>query len=323
MDQYLSLYTVMDNEGGERLDIFLAYHSGLSRARVKNLIHEGCAILSDGSILKPSYQVKPHDIIHFTVTPVSEPAFLPENIPLDIVFQDDFLIVVNKPPGMVVHPARGHSTGTLASALRYHCTALSHIGGAWRPGIVHRLDKDTSGLIIVALDDEVHRRLARMLHERLIEKIYTVFVWGHFSSHSGIIETPIGRHSRNRKIQVMSKGGKPAVTVFEVLEQYEFLSKLRVSILTGRTHQIRVHLASVGHHVFGDPVYGGREERLKGFNPEVRTTAQHLLSMVNRQALHAERLVFIHPMTGKELKIEAPLPEDLKTLQKMLRKNSE
>ena len=313
------VFTVDGNDIGTRADIFLAHRSGLSRSRVKKLIDEGFAVFENGAPLKPSYHVEEHDVIKLTEPPPKEPAFIPEKIPLDIVFEDNHIIVVNKPAGMVVHPGRGNVTGTLASALLYHFTTLSSVGGPLRPGIVHRLDKDTSGLLVVALDDTVHRMLSRMLQDHEITRIYTAYVWGHPSPSTGTIEASIGRHPKKPTFKAVVPDGKPSETSYETIECYEFLSKLNVTLHTGRTHQIRVHMGSIGHHVFGDPAYGGREKRLKGFSPDIRMFAKKLLGNLSRQALHAGQLEFIHPVTGKKLRCEAAPPDDLVRLEQELR----
>ena len=312
------VFTVGDEDTGTRADVFLAHHSGLSRSRVKKLIDEGFAVFENGAPLKPSHHLETKEIIKLTVPPHTEPEFLPENISLDIVFEDRHIIVINKPPGMVVHPARGNYTGTLASALLYHCKSLSGVGGPLRPGIVHRLDKDTSGLIMAALDDDVHVVLSRMLHDHEVKRVYTAFVWGHPDPGSGIIEAPIGRHPKKPTFRAVVRDGKPSVTHYETVERYDFISKLKVNLQTGRTHQIRVHLANIGHHVFGDLSYGGREERFKGFSPDIRMFARHLLENLMRQALHAGRLEFKHPVTGEELCFEVSPPDDLVQLENTL-----
>jgi len=313
------MFTVDSGQAGVRADIFLSHRSGMTRSRIRKLFAEGCVTFGDGSPLKPSYHVEPNDTIRLVVPPVREPEFLPEDIPLDIAYEDDWIIVVNKPPGMVVHPGRGNVTGTLAAALLHHCKSLSGVGGPLRPGIVHRLDKNTSGLLVAALNDEIHVALSRMLQDREFRRIYTAIVWGRPEPESGTIEAPLGRHPRKPTLRAVVTDGKPAVTHYETEERYDFLTKLRITLQTGRTHQVRVHLAHVGHHVFGDPTYGGREERLRGFSPEIRQTARRLLGEFDRQALHAGRLEFDHPATGERLRFEIPPPEDFIRLEKALR----
>ena len=312
------IFTVSTGDTGLRLDVFLAAQSGLSRSHIKKIIVDGYAAVNNAIMLKPSYHVETGDSIEITIPREEEPDFLPENIPLDIIFQDEHIIVINKPAGMVVHPGRGNITGTLASALLYHCKTVEGVGDSTRPGIVHRLDKDTSGLIVAALTHESHGILSRMIHEHEVEKVYTAFVWGHPYPPNGTIDAPMGRHPRTGTLRAVVEGGKPAVTHYEVAKSYEFLSQLTIRLETGRTHQIRVHLSYKGHPVFGDSMYGGREKLLKGFSPDVREKARKLLKNLNRQALHAAKLKFNHPITGEELSFNAPLPDDLCELMRAL-----
>ncbi|MFC1552213.1 RluA family pseudouridine synthase [Candidatus Latescibacterota bacterium] len=307
-------FTVDADSSGIRLDVFLAEHTGLSRTRIKILIKGGHSEIVDGKNPKPSYPVEEGDVIKISVPEIEEPDFLPENIPLDIVYEDEYILVVNKPAGMVVHPGRGNSTGTLASGLLYHCKSLSGVGEKMRPGIVHRIDKDTSGLLVVALNNKTHCILSDMIQKHEVKRMYTALVWGHPDPEEGTIDAPIGRHPSKGTLQSVIPSGRSAVTHYKVTTQYDFLSKLSITLETGRTHQIRVHLAHIGHHVFGDPYYGGRDERLKGFNPDIRVKAKNLLKNISRQVLHAERLEFIHPVTGEDFSFEAPLPEDISSL---------
>ncbi len=313
-------FTVGADETGTRLDVFLTKHTGMSRSRIKHLITDGYLVIDSDKPPKPSYPVQKGDTIEITIPSVEEPDFLPENIPIDIIFQDEHIMVVNKSAGMVVHPGRGNVSGTLASALLYHCKSLSGVGDKMRPGIVHRLDMNTSGLIAVALNNESHSILSKMIHNHEVKRYYTVIVWGHPEPQSGTVDAPIGRHPRKGILRTVISSGKSAITHYRLTYSYEFLSKLSVTLETGRTHQVRVHLAHIGHHVFGDPYYGGRDERLKGFSPDIREKAKRLLKNINRQALHAERLEFIHPVTGEELSFEASLPEDICVLLKVLEK---
>lgn len=312
-----------EQDEGKRLDLFLAEVSGFSRTKIQRFIENGCVTLNDAPAVKPSLQVRGGDEADILVPAAEEPRFAPEDIPLDIMYEDGRLLVVNKPAGMVVHPGCGVTAGTLASALLHHCRMLSGRGGALRPGIVHRLDRDTSGLLVIALDDETHELLSSMLSERKITRVYTAYVWGHPRPESGTIEAPIGRHPRIRTLQAVTPEGRRALTRYETIAPYRFLTRLRVTLGTGRTHQIRVHLAHIGHHVFGDTVYGGREERLKGFSPEVREQARLLLRGLRRQALHAGRLEFRHPITGERLSFDAEPPEDLRRLREALEREAE
>jgi 23S rRNA pseudouridine1911/1915/1917 synthase len=311
-------FIVPGSETGNRMDVFLAHVSGFSRSKVRKLIDDGMVLANDAPVVKASHPVREGDSIDLLIPEIREPQFLPEEIPLEIHYEDDRLLVVNKPAGMVVHPGCGNVTGTLAAGLLHHCRTLSHHGGAQRPGIVHRLDMDTSGLLVVALDDDMHAALSHLLAERKIKRIYTAFVWGYPDPEKGSIDAPIGRHSKIRTLQAVMEDGRPAITHYETVARYRFLSRLSVGLETGRTHQIRVHFAHIGHHVFGDPDYGGREERLKGFSPDIREEARMLLSMIHRQALHAGQLEFHHPATGQALSFLAPLPDDLRRLQEEL-----
>ncbi|MFC1490761.1 RluA family pseudouridine synthase, partial [Candidatus Latescibacterota bacterium] len=285
----IQTFTVDNEESGIRLDVFLAEHTGLSRTRIKTLISGGNTEIINGKPPKPSYPVEPGNVIKITIPEIKEPDFLPENIPLDIIFEDEHIMVVNKPAGMVVHPGRGNTTGTLASGLLYYCKSISEVGEKTRPGIVHRIDMDTSGLLVVALNSESHSILSDMIQKHEVKRIYSAVVWGHPTPEDGTIDAPLGRHPSKGNLQSVIPSGRHAITHYKTTGSYEFLSKLSINLETGRTHQIRVHLAHIGHHVFGDPYYGGREERLKGFSPDVRLTAKKLLKNITRQALHAER----------------------------------
>ena len=311
-------FTAGPEHAGIRIDIWLAAVSDLSRSRIRRLIDGGLVTSADGAVPKPSHPVEPGEAFVVSAPPQHAPSFGPEDIPLDIVYHDDHIAVVNKPSGMVVHPGRGNARGTLAAALLHRFGHLSTVGGAFRPGIVHRLDKNTSGLLVIALDDTVHRRLAQMLRERNVHRRYTAYVWGHPRDDIGVIDAPIGRHPRVPTRTAVVTDGRRAVTRYALERRHEFLSRLTVELETGRTHQIRVHLAHIGHHVFGDPEYGGRDERLGGFSPDVRFTARRLLAMLDRQALHAARLSFVHPVTGEDCSFEARLPEDLAELERSL-----
>ena len=249
--------------------------------------------------------------------PAPKPAgALPEDIPLRIVHEDPFLLVVDKPAGMVVHPAAGHSGGTLVNALLHHCRDLSGIGGVLRPGIVHRLDKETSGLLVVAKSDEAHRGLAGQFKRREVRKTYQAIVYGDPKTDGGRIEAPVGRHPTDRKrMSTQSRRGKGAATVWRVRERFGAFSLLEVEIETGRTHQIRVHLADIGHPVVGDRIYGGAGRSRTVADPGVRARIRAL----DRQALHARRLSFAHPVTGEALQFTAPLPEELASLCASLR----
>jgi len=309
---------VSAEDAGKRADVCIARLTGRSRSKIKMLMDGGHVVFEDGATVKPSYAVENGDVLEITIPSEREVRFEPEDIPLDIHYQDDHIMVVCKPSGMVVHPGRGNIRGTLAAGLLHHCKTLSRVGGGQRPGIVHRLDKDTSGLLIVALSDWVHHILSDMIRERRIDREYTAFVWGHPEPPGGVIEAPVGRHPKNPVLCAVVEGGRHAVTHYRTTASHQFLTRLAVTLETGRTHQIRVHLAWRNHHVFGDHDYGGREERFGGFAPEIRHDARKLLSLIDRQALHAGRLAFPHPVTGAPMEIIAPLPDDMQSLESAL-----
>ncbi len=283
---------------GRRLDIVLAERLDLSRSRAQKLIAGGY-VKVNGSTQAKSSNLAGGEIIEAVLPPKVTVAATPEPIPLKIVFEDDYLVVLSKPAGMVVHPAPGHPSGTLVNALMAHTKGLSSIGGTDRPGIVHRLDKDTSGLIIAAKTDEAHQGLSLALKKRQIKKVYLALVKGGFKDDEGFIEEPVGRHTRDRK--KMAAGGvkgREAVTKWRVLERFKGLTLLAVRPETGRTHQIRVHLTHIGHPIVGDPVYGA-------------DSAAAAKLGLKRQFLHAAGLEFSHPVTGEEISLTDVLPEDL------------
>ena len=305
---------VSDEEEKQRLDLYLnPFLPDLSRSRIQQLIQEG-AIRVDGGVVKPSYRVRAGDRV--TVA-IPEPSRLPlqveaEAIPLSVAYEDGHLLVVDKPAGMVVHPAPGSWSGTLVHALLAHCDDLSGINGVLRPGIVHRLDRNTSGLLVVAKSDAAHRHLAAQLEARTISRKYTTLAWGRVVG-SGTIDAPIGRSARDRKKMGVRPDGRRAVTRYAVGEEFAFLTQLDLQLETGRTHQIRVHLQHLGHPVFGDPDYSGRSF-VRGVAQQHRRRAAELLNLIPRQALHARRLGFAHPITGERIELESPLPEDLADL---------
>lgn len=294
---------------GERLDAHLAARMPeLSRSRVARLIGEG-AVLLNGRRARKSERVEPGDTVEVDV-PDPEPSRVEaEPIPLDIVYEDRDLLVVNKPAGLVVHPAPGHASGTMVNALLHHVSDLSGIGGVRRPGIVHRLDKDTSGLIMVAKHDRSHRRLSRALKRRQVHRSYLTASWGHLDADRRTVDAPVGRSRRHRKRMAVLDGGRRAVTHFERLERWVAADLLRAQLETGRTHQIRVHLEHIGHPVVGDDLYGGGGAR--GISGTGHAWARDLERRVHRQFLHAHRLVFDHPRTGERVELECPLPPDL------------
>lgn len=309
--------------GAPRLDSFLHENiSDLSRARLQALIREGCVQLAGRTARKVSQKVSPGARVEVRVPPPEPHRLEPENIPLDIRFEDEHLLVVNKPPGMVVHPGAGRRAGTLVGALLHHCRGqLSGIGGVERPGIVHRLDKDTSGLLLVAKSDIVHRRLSEALKARRIWRRYMALVKGVPALGRGTIDAPVGRHPTHRTaMAVVKKNGREAVTHYQVLEVMAGAALLLVRLETGRTHQIRVHLNHIGHPVIGDPLYGGG--RLP--RPGNRVHDTRFDSLIQRQALHAYRLGFDHPVSGESMEYEAePPPDFLDALEKLRERTAE
>lgn len=296
MDAELREYQVEPADAGGRLDAFLARASGLSRARIQRLIADGHVLL-DGHPAKPSAPLSPGQRLRLVVPPPTPLALIPEAIPLEILYEDDDLVVLNKPAGLVVHPGAGRSTGTLVHALLAHCGRLPGIGGAERPGIVHRLDRDTSGVMVVAKTEAAHQALCAQFKGRIVRKRYLALAHGRIEPESGRIDAPIGRRTEDRKrMGVRREGGREARTAYRVLSRLPEATLVELALETGRTHQIRVHLAHLGHPVVGDRVYGGRRER--------RAEA------AERQLLHAWRLGFRHPRSGAWLEFEAPPPPD-------------
>ncbi|MBN1396863.1 MAG: RluA family pseudouridine synthase [Bacteroidetes bacterium] len=301
-------------EHRKRIDVYLTRRiENATRSKVQQAIEAGM-VLVNGKAVKSSYQLNPDDTIDITFPRPPRPDALAENIPLDIVYEDEALLVVNKPAGMVTHPAYSHYSGTLVNALLFHCNHLSKINTELRPGIVHRLDKDTTGLMVIAKTDAVHAFLAKQFSKRTIDREYWAIVWGRFKSRKGTIEASLGRSKRDRKKVAVTEDGKSAITEYEVLEEFDFLSLLRLHLKTGRTHQIRVHLAHIGHPVFGDPTYNGRSNIWNGLEGKKSQKAANLLKLISRQALHAKTIGFIHPSTKEFIKFDSELPEDMKAV---------
>ncbi|EFZ35313.1 RluA family pseudouridine synthase [Ligilactobacillus ruminis] len=282
--------TVVEMQNGRLDKVCSEIFSDYSRSQIKQLL-DGGNITVNGKTEKAKYKVKSGDVIRLEEPETKTLELRPENIPLDIVYEDDDVIVINKPQGMVVHPAPGHDEHTLVNALLYHCP-LSTINGTFRPGIVHRIDKDTSGLLMVAKNDKAHRSLAKQLKDKTNIREYVALVHGRIAEDEGTINAPIGRSLKDRKKQAVVKDGRNAVTHFEVLKKYRDYTFVKCILETGRTHQIRVHMKYIGHPLVGDPLYGPKKT-IKG----------------NGQFLHAGKLGFVHPTTGKLLIFEAPLPK--------------
>lgn len=306
-------------EGADRLDRYLAERLRLSRSRIAALI-EGGHVRVNGSAVRKSHVPQPGDLIEVTIPPSPPLTLEPEAIPLRIVHQDEDLAVVEKPAGLVVHPAPGHEAGTLVNALLHHLDRLSTLGGDRRPGIVHRLDRETSGLLVVAKTDETHGALARALARREVRRGYVAAAWGHLEEDETTIDRPMGRDPRERKKMAVVEGGKRAVTHLRRLERWHSADLLAVRLETGRTHQIRVHLRSVGHPVVGDATYAPRWE--KGFLGAGGRWAEDLARRAGRLFLHAAHLAFRHPRTGERLSFTSRLPEPLASAVEWARSTS-
>ena len=288
------LLQITAEESGERIDALLARMlPQLSRSAAQRLLEEG-RVLLDGKPVRKNYRCAAGDSFLLSLPEVEEVPLVPQDIPLDVVYEDGDVIVVNKPRGLVVHPAPGHPDGTLVNALLFHCgDSLSGIGGEKRPGIVHRIDKDTSGLLIVAKNDFAHQALSCQLSDRSLSRVYEAVVRGNLREDAGTVDRPIGRHPTDRKRMAVVSGGRPAVTHWEVLARYRGYTHIRCRLETGRTHQIRVHLASLGHPLLGDAVYGAPA-------PDKGLTGQ---------CLHARELKFLHPRSGDPVRLETELPD--------------
>ncbi|MBR6006329.1 MAG: RluA family pseudouridine synthase [Clostridia bacterium] len=284
-----------------RLDAFIAERTSFTRSAAQRLIETG-AVLVNGEVKKPRYAVKPGDTVEITPPPPAPVELVAQDIPIDIVYQDEDIAVINKPVGMVVHPAAGNPDGTLVNALMYHLKDLSGIGGELRPGIVHRIDKDTSGLLVVAKNDAAHNFLSAELKTHSVQRTYFALCEGNFREDEGTVDAPIARHRTDRKKMAVVPGGREATTHWHVEERFGDMTLLRVELETGRTHQIRVHMAYINHPLVGDAVYGRGRNSL-GFTG---------------QALHAAKLRLTHPRTGERMEFTAPLPENFeKALEKL------
>mgnify|MGYP004531565811 FL=1 len=290
---------------GERIDKCISnYVETLSRSYIQKIIKEGKAYINDAPV-KSNYKVRVDDKVQFTIPDCEEPDIPPQDIPLDIIYEDKDVLIVNKPKNMVVHPAPGHYEGTLVNAIMYHChNDLSGINGVLRPGIVHRIDKDTTGSLIICKNDEAHRKIAEQLKEHSITRKYRAIVYGRISNDEGVVDAPIGRHPTDRKkMAINERNGKTAITHYKVLERFEKYTYIECQLETGRTHQIRVHMTSIGHPLLGDEVYGNAKCPFK----------------LEGQTLHAMTIGFIHPSTNQYVEYEAPLPEYFERLLQILR----
>ena len=300
----MTCLTLTPEESGQRLDQYLAQAvEGLTRSGAQKLLEEG-RVTVNGKSAKKNARLTQGDCVEVQLPDPAPVDVVPQDIPLDVVYEDSDVIVVNKPVGMVVHPAPGHPDGTLVNALLYACgDSLSGINGALRPGIVHRIDRDTSGLLIVAKNDAAHLALSDQLQDHSLARTYEAVIVGGLREDAGTVDAPIARHPIDRKRMAVRPEGRPAVTHWKVLGRYQGYTHIQCQLETGRTHQIRVHLAHIGHPVLGDPVYGGVR---KGF-PELVG-----------QCLHARRLVFRHPRTGDEIRLECPLPDYFQSVLRRL-----
>ena len=299
-----------------RIDVFLTNHiENATRTKIQKLIKEGY-VLVNGKPVKPNYKIAGEEIIDVRIPVTPRPEKIEaEDIPLEIIYEDDYLLIVNKPAGMVVHPALGHSTGTLVNALLNHTANLSKTDEETRPGIVHRIDKDTSGLLLIAKDEWTHSQLAKQFSAHTLKREYRAVVWGLFKERKGEITSNIARSKKDRKLFTVSENeGKTAHTFYEVIEEFEFASLVKLHLKTGRTHQIRVHLSSINHPIFGDPNYGGRRIVYGGDMAKLKARVNNLLEIMPRQALHAKTLGFFHPILKKDLFFSSELPEDMKKL---------
>ncbi|MGN1346233.1 MAG: RluA family pseudouridine synthase [Eubacteriales bacterium] len=304
----VSFYTA--EREGERLDAYLSGVCGMSRSAVQRLIADG-AVLVNGKLCAKKDKTKVGDRIEIEFPETEEGDAKPENLPLDVVYEDGDIIVVNKPSGMVVHPSPGHPDGTLVNALMYHCgDSLSGIGGVHRPGIVHRIDRDTSGLLCAAKNDAAHVSLAAQLADHSMHREYRMLVCGNLKEDAGTVDAPIGRHPVDRKKMAVVRDGRHAVTHWKVLERYAGFTYAEAVLETGRTHQIRVHMAYTGHPLAGDTVYGGGKTPFE----------KHNAPLLDGQALHAFALILRHPSTGEQMRFEVPLPEGFSAVLEKLRK---
>ncbi len=317
-------FTVSEDQQSKRVDQFIVEElPSFSRTKIAKLVKEGALLINGKAVTDNSKKVTSGDEIELLVPEAVATDIKPQKIPLDIVYEDDDLLVINKPIGMVVHPGAGNPDKTLVNALLHHCKGnLSGINGELRPGIVHRIDKDTSGLLVVAKNDMAHNNLAKQFEEHSIQRTYLAFVWGMMKPIHGRIETFIGRSKYNRqKMSADVASGKDAITNYKTLEIFKGknipdISLIECKLETGRTHQIRVHLAHKKNPILGDQMYGSKMRKIRDIDPAL----QHIIEKINFQALHAQSLGFIHPTSGEELFFTTELPQDLLNLQKMLKK---
>ena len=310
-------FIVASHEAGLRLDIYLSLKDlGLSRSQIKKSVDDSL-VRVNGVHTKVSYRLRSGDIVEINKREPVAYHVLPQDIPLTIVYEDQHILVVDKPAGMVVHPAAGHAEDTMVNAILHHCQNLSGIGGVLRPGIVHRLDKGTSGLMVVAKSDEAHQGLAGQFKRHEVRKTYKALVYGNPKEDEGVIDVPLGRHPVDRKkMSTRSRRSKEAITRWRVHERFGMAAMLDVDIITGRTHQIRVHLSALGYPIVGDSMYGNPKRANNIHDTFVRSK----LKAMKRQALHAARIGFVHPVTLQAMVFTSPLPEDMAQLADFLRR---
>ena len=300
--------TSAENDAGKRLDVFVSERFSVTRSFAQGLIDDG-HVTVNSEVKSKNYRLRPGDYVEADIPEPTALCAEPENIELDIVYEDDDIIVVNKPSGMVVHPAPGNESKTLVNALLYHCKgSLSGINGVIRPGIVHRIDKDTSGLLVVAKNDSAHVFLSSLLKEHGIKRVYHAVVTGHFGQSEGTVDAPIARHPTNRKKMAVISGGREAITHYKTIEEFSGFTYAKMELETGRTHQIRVHMSHIGHPIMGDTVYGG------GRTPFEKSHK----SLIDGQMLHAKELSFPHPRTKEIMHFECPLPDNFEKILKIL-----
>ncbi len=292
----------LNNQQNQRIDLYLTENTDLTRSHIKKLCDDGLVLLNDQQVKANKY-IKDGDIILLTLPETVNLDLVPENIPLDIVYQDDSLAVINKPQGLVVHAGNGTNGSTLVNALLYHLDNLSGINGVIRPGIVHRLDKNTSGLLVVAKNDNAHLRLSKQLEDKTCRRIYVALLEGKLKDDKGVVDTFIDRNPKDRKKMAVSNSGRRAITEYEVIKRFENYTLCRFSLKTGRTHQIRVHAKHLGHPVVGDVEYGYKNQKFK----------------LNGQLLHAERLEFTHPVTGERVSFSVPIPDYFVKILKIIK----
>lgn len=305
---------VGDDDAGKRIDVLAAEKTGITRSQIQKLIEKGFLQVNSGPVSR-NYRTRADDIIEIKIPEEKTDELIPEAIPLEILYKDQYLAVVNKPSGMVVYPAAGHNRGTLMNALSYHCKKLAQVGSPLRPGVVHRLDKDTSGVMVIALDDSAYYGLVEQFRHRTINRKYVALIYGSPKENKGEISLNIGRSESDRKkMSTKVRRGREAVTTWRVIERFQGAALIEAKLKTGRTHQIRVHFSSIGHPVLGDRTYGKKiEVEIKDKNRRTEKIS------FPRQMLHAELLGFIHPVSGDYIEFKSPLPEDMEESIRKLR----